>query len=285
MLNFDSNLIKQLYNHNWAKNYGDGSNKETAEFWNQKASDFAEKAHSKSQRDKTNKFLSRFDWAKTETVLDIASGPGTYSIPLSKQVKQITAVDISKNMLDVLKKQAASEGVSNISTLCARFIEAKGLPCADTVLCLNCLGLIIINSSNEPQLIQALLRLKGLTKKRLVLLVPHADSVLTPELKSALNQNDGSLEQRRIGVLYLAMADCGMMPDLTIIRRPEKLVFNSINEACEGLFIKSGAAELKDKSAFKSALLNQLAETKDGKLIYSYTACQALYTWQALAGS
>jgi SAM-dependent methyltransferase len=50
-------------------------------------------------------------------VLDIGSGPGTLAIPLSRRVKEVTALDSSEGMLSILREHAEKEGIRNISTI------------------------------------------------------------------------------------------------------------------------------------------------------------------------
>jgi SAM-dependent methyltransferase len=61
-------------------------------------------------------FLSRMEISGDEVVLDIGCGPGTLAIPLAKRVKQVIAIDFSKDMLAELEAFAAREGMSNITT-------------------------------------------------------------------------------------------------------------------------------------------------------------------------
>jgi uncharacterized protein (UPF0332 family) len=53
---FDTEIIRRLYKHRWAMNYGDTAKKETVEFWNERAKDFAVKAYSEKARAETNRF-------------------------------------------------------------------------------------------------------------------------------------------------------------------------------------------------------------------------------------
>lgn len=50
-------------------------------------------------------------------VLDIGCGVGTYTIPLAKVAKSVTALDPSKKMLNFLVKRAKKEGLRNIQTI------------------------------------------------------------------------------------------------------------------------------------------------------------------------
>ncbi len=82
--------------------------------WDQRAAGFAE-------RNLDSPFVAQFmahlhtepDW----TVLDVGSGPGTLAIPLSSQVRKVTALDYSAAMLAELNKQAKAAGRDNITTV------------------------------------------------------------------------------------------------------------------------------------------------------------------------
>ncbi|WP_291569146.1 MULTISPECIES: nucleoside-triphosphatase [unclassified Clostridium] len=65
---------------------------------------------------------------KNKTLLDIGSGIGTFSIPLSKDVKHITAVDSSFNMLNFFKRKAKSKKIYNIDFILSPFENAKIKP-------------------------------------------------------------------------------------------------------------------------------------------------------------
>jgi peptidoglycan-N-acetylglucosamine deacetylase len=47
-------------------------------------------------------------------VLEIGAGTGLYTLPLARRCREITAVELSENMLTVLTNKAAREGISNI---------------------------------------------------------------------------------------------------------------------------------------------------------------------------
>lgn len=51
-------------------------------------------------------------------MLDVGCGTGLVTLPFAKKASQITALDTSAGMLEVLEKKAAAEQLSNITTLC-----------------------------------------------------------------------------------------------------------------------------------------------------------------------
>ncbi len=62
------------------------------------------------------------DFDEGMRVMDIGCGTGTYAIPLSERVKEVTAVDISPEMLDYARVNAAQNHRDNIDFVCADWI-------------------------------------------------------------------------------------------------------------------------------------------------------------------
>jgi SAM-dependent methyltransferase len=50
-------------------------------------------------------------------VLDIGAGPGTLAIPLAPRVKEITAIEPGKGMVDLLNENMKKEGITNITCI------------------------------------------------------------------------------------------------------------------------------------------------------------------------
>ena len=64
-----------------------------------------------------NELLSKLKLDKEDTVLDLGCGEGSITIPISKQVKSVTGVDLSENMLELLNENAQKENINNIKTV------------------------------------------------------------------------------------------------------------------------------------------------------------------------
>ncbi len=58
---------------------------------------------------------SRIPRGADDRVMDIGCSPGTLAIPLAKIVESVTTVDMSPNMLKVLRERASAENLSNIT--------------------------------------------------------------------------------------------------------------------------------------------------------------------------
>ncbi|PLX70578.1 MAG: hypothetical protein C0602_03455 [Denitrovibrio sp.] len=66
---------------------------------------------------------------RDKTLLDIGCGTGRFTIRISKKASQVTAVDISENMLNILEEDARAEGLTNIKTLCADWKDTSPAKC------------------------------------------------------------------------------------------------------------------------------------------------------------
>jgi ubiquinone/menaquinone biosynthesis C-methylase UbiE len=84
-------------------------------FWDKRADAFNE--HMVQMHAVTGLQLSGIRLRHDYTVLDIGAGTGRIAIPVAKRVKQVTAVDFSRRMLDILKINALKENVNNISCI------------------------------------------------------------------------------------------------------------------------------------------------------------------------
>lgn len=71
----------------------------TNKYWNKRAPSFANHV---SKTGYADTFIKIIKPKRSWTVLDMGSGAGTLALPLSPKVKEITAVDFSDTMIDLL---------------------------------------------------------------------------------------------------------------------------------------------------------------------------------------
>ena len=114
--------------------------KSSAFYWSKELIQFYDEAvnykkceYIKIIMDEIKKYVPNF---KDKTLLDIGAGIGTFSIPLSKEVKHITAVDSSFNMLNFFRKKAKSKEISNIDFILSPF-EKANIPPHDITLSIH----------------------------------------------------------------------------------------------------------------------------------------------------
>lgn len=107
------------------------------EYWDKKALDFPryDESNNKFQQ-KIIKILKDENILNDKTsILDIGCGTGVYTIPLSKECENITALDISSTMLEILEEDSWNYNVNTkIKTKCSNWKEFKSNEKYDLVL-------------------------------------------------------------------------------------------------------------------------------------------------------
>ena len=85
----------------------------TPQFWDARARRFAARLPGPARNDP---FLARVrrSVGRTSTVLDVGCGPGWYALALAPRVREVVAVDPSKEMLKHLRRQSRVLGIDNI---------------------------------------------------------------------------------------------------------------------------------------------------------------------------
>ena len=73
-------------------------------------------------------------FSPSDRVLEIGAGTGIFTLAIARRCREVTAVDISANMLEILKGKAAGEGIGNIRTIAGN-AETMALEGSYTVAC------------------------------------------------------------------------------------------------------------------------------------------------------
>ncbi|MBZ7986500.1 class I SAM-dependent methyltransferase [Campylobacter canadensis] len=91
------------------------------ELWNEKSLDYPRYSKDLTylQKELLNN-LKDIDFAN-KTLLDIGCANGVFTLHLAKKVKEICAIDIASNMLDILSCDAQKNKITNIKTECINF--------------------------------------------------------------------------------------------------------------------------------------------------------------------
>ena len=88
-------------------------------FWNMKAKKYP-RPFSAGQQAETKRVISMLkakgvSFADAD-VLDVGCGTGAYALPLAAEARRVMCLDISENMLSVLKEEADANGIRNVET-------------------------------------------------------------------------------------------------------------------------------------------------------------------------
>ncbi|MBN2109491.1 MAG: class I SAM-dependent methyltransferase [Methanosarcinaceae archaeon] len=104
------------------KHLESGNRKECASIWKEK--DAARRFWNMSMKDdqkRAKETIRDLNITPESKVLDIGAGPGSLAIPLSEKVENITAVEPSKGMVEVLEENMTEYGCDNINIIRKRW--------------------------------------------------------------------------------------------------------------------------------------------------------------------
>lgn len=107
------------------------------EFWNRRSKSFPRYTPGEDQFEAGVLRLIREEGLSYEgrSVLDVGCGCGMYTIRLAQEAARVTALDISDEMLSILKKDAETEGLSNLEYVNSNWLEFSTRERYDLVFC------------------------------------------------------------------------------------------------------------------------------------------------------
>ncbi len=82
--------------------------------WDKAAKTF----HKTSKKDDYHELLfSKLILDENDTVLDLGCGEGSITLPIAKKVREVTGIDSSVKMLELLNQRANQQGITNVHTI------------------------------------------------------------------------------------------------------------------------------------------------------------------------
>lgn len=92
--------------------------------------------------DYPEKLLDKIETRPNYSVLDIGCGEGTITLQLAKHVSEVTCIDMSTEMLEILNQKAETEGIKNLTYLQGDMmdISLESLGKMDVVVASRCLN-------------------------------------------------------------------------------------------------------------------------------------------------
>ncbi|SKC46783.1 methyltransferase domain-containing protein [Maledivibacter halophilus] len=167
---------------------------------------------------------------KSKTVIDIGCGIGSFSISLAKKGLDITAIDMSSKVIEVLRKRAQKNLIQNINTYNSKFESITNKESYDIVLMSYMMGLV--NDSNMEKIL-------NMSNKYVVLILPideiKNDFSIT-ELYERIGMNIELLKQQTYKELLEPLDRFKIKYDLKLIQSDFGQPFDSKEEALS--FIK-----------------------------------------------
>jgi SAM-dependent methyltransferase len=172
------------------------------------------------------------------TVLDVGSGPGTLAVPFARRVAQVTALDFSPAMLDLLRARCTREGVRNVAAVHGAWEDDWGR------LGIGPHDLVVASRSLVVSDLRAALeRLQATARRAVCLSTLVGDGPRDRRVLEAVGR------AHRPGPDYLTvyglLHQLGVRADVTLIGREEWKVHPSLDEATAelGWMVRGATAE------------------------------------------
>jgi SAM-dependent methyltransferase len=232
--------------------------------WSSKgAADWDNKAESFASRNAGSRYssllLDRLPLTTNLTVLDMGSGPGTLAIPLAAKVRSITAVDYSSRMLEVLRRKAQEENITNIRTIQGAWEDdwqQLGILPHDIVIASRSLAV--------DDLVLALQKLNDYTRGYVFIADRIAPTPFDPAAFAAVGRDfqSGPDYIYTINMLY----GLGIHPCMEILELERDVVFPGMDEAMQayGWMLKDLTA--KEEEALRDYLATRIIHTAGSQI-------------------
>lgn len=199
-------------------------------FRSKNAADWDKKAPSFAQRNSTSLYIEKFiallqpdpSWS----ILDVGCGPGTLAIPLAQKVKNISALDFSPKMLEILAKRSQSAEIKNISAYQLSWTDAweqHGIHAHDVAIASRALSVEDLRTALE--------KLTRFAKKFVVITDRVGHGPFDPEAFKAVGRElkTGPDYIYTINLLY----QMGIQASVNFIKLEESLPCSSIADAMD----------------------------------------------------
>ncbi len=212
-----------------------------------------------------------------DTLLDVGAGSGRFALPLAQSVKQVTALDMSPDMLAILERRAAEKDISNIQPLRGSWEDIPVEP-HDVVLAAWSLY-------RQRDILASLRKLIDATRRTLIIVdgdyAPRPDDDPPHErLKTAIwGEGDPGL----CNYLYFAgmLRQCRVRAEVRLVH--ERMTRTALDLPTLARDFAPHDATVSDLAAFTSRLAPYVQPNHDG-VMYSCRFAVGLVIWQRIEG-
>lgn len=223
-------------------------------FWNQRAPEFAEHAAAGTYAEK---FLKLLRPQKKWSVLDVGCGAGTLALPLASQVAEITALDISDRMLEILTQRYVTQGIGNIRTVRGGWDddwEALGVGVHDVV--------IASRSFYSDDLATAIAKVNRLARRRVVFASLVKDGPYDRRQYEAIERKLERGPDYVYTVNYLHQI--GIYARVQFIEEVEDKTYANLDTAVEGQMWMFGTLQGEEEARLREHLAARLIPRSGG---------------------
>ncbi len=249
----------ELIKLRWRSDYWTVEIDNINEHWNEQPEAFGEIKFTPDKSTIHNAVMNFLKISDNNSVLDIASGPGKLTLPLSKISKNVTALDFSKPMFEKMNQYIKKFDIKNIKQCYGRFLElevGKDYEVHDIAVACQCLGVISANDKKETKMKKCLINLNNSARDKVYIILPSMYSSLDPDfLKLYPTDKKLRIWTGEIEAFNLAHS-LGYMPRIDYIPYKYSEVFEDFEEAVEETI------DMMELEPFYKDLIVKYLETK-----------------------
>ena len=231
----------------------------SSQYWDKRATSFVDHVGKTTYPDAFLKILKpQDDW----TVLDMGCGGGTLALPLAPRVKEITAVDYSDKMLEMLRAEIQGRDIKNIKTLKASWDNDwsdKDIGLHDIAIASRSLSVDDIHG--------AIVKLNRAARKRVYISTVVGDGPYDRRIFNAIGRE--LIPAVDYIYIYNLLFQMGIHANISFVPEETAKTFDDFNDARN--YMKWMLNEMTIKEEYRLDLyLRQNMINKDGKSVIEY---------------
>ena len=266
--------IMNAWSRQFIINYGS-----IEEAWNHKAAEYeGDMKHSNRAL-----FVEKIQHHNPKTIVDVGAGTGVFAIPLARNSEKVVAIEPSKGMLDILRKKAEDEGLTNIEYINRRWedvttSELLQYNCGkyDAVICSHALYYI-------TDLHHSLRKMDSISSGSVHLLTGGSHNLNSQDQSRLWARIHGkpAPEYPDYSCLYMVLREIGLHPDIEMLNAHAKKHITSMDDLYdrwkEYLEIDSEMTD-DQKDAIQEYVADRITE-ENGERYLEWKSQDALIHW------
>jgi SAM-dependent methyltransferase len=267
--------VDKDWNDEWARLSDLREVAHDAAFWDRRARDFR---GGDEESPYVAGFIASMRIRPGESVLDVGCGSGALALPLARAGHDVTGVDFSAGMLEVLRRQAAAEGLRNVWTIHAGWEDdwhAAGVGAADVAIASRALDVRDLRA--------ALQKLDAFAGRRVCVTLP-ADGLFYPQLLAREAVGRAHPKRGDHGTAVNVLRQMGIEAEIGFLEHVSASLYESKEVALESLHRVVAPADEREEGALERYVAKHLVETvgDDGRLMWKLEP-EITVSWAFLA--
>jgi ubiquinone/menaquinone biosynthesis C-methylase UbiE len=221
--------------------------------------------------DYPEKLLSRIKTNPTYSVLDIGCGEGVITVPIAKKVSKVTCIDLSSEMLELLKERAVKEGLSNLNFIKGNLMDISedSIGKMDVIIASRCLNGIMD--------IENVLKKINKIGKYVYITLRSSDTLNSEKVFNIINRKYPKYPSYIY--VYNLLYQMGITANVEKLECETVNIYENVEEALERYRWKIGGLNPDEEKIMRKHLSETLVNNEDGTLENPYEKPDWILIW------